>query len=210
MPRKDELKDLIDLNQRRLHSLRKQRAIKGLNTEPEIVIQIEDLEAELKQFQAELDELQSKSSTPVTAKEVKKPSTEHKKLSQKRVGSADFWTKLAAIGTVIGVIVALIFGVLQVIEPNQEGSSVFTYQVRVEAIGTNETIPNATVTIEVGGQAPLDNVTDSNGVARIFISATHAGKPARLIVEAEGYRRYRQEMDLVEEVLPDIVRLEPS
>ena len=86
----------------------------------------------------------------------------------------------------------------------------FTYPVRVQEKGTGRNIPNAKVIIEVAGQAPLDEITDTNGFTRIFIDASYVGRPARLSVEANGYELYRQEIDLREDILPDIIQLEPK
>lgn len=88
--------------------------------------------------------------------------------------------------------------------------TVFNYQVRVQAEDTGDYVQNAKVTIEVGTKAPLDSITDSNGLARIFISYSYAGQPGRLIVEATGYVRYEQYIDLTEDALPDVVQLEPK
>jgi hypothetical protein len=85
----------------------------------------------------------------------------------------------------------------------------FDYQVRVQAKDTGEYIQGAVVTIEVEGQAPLDGITDSNGLARIIVSSSCVGKPGRLIVEAAGYKRYMQNIDLTIGTLPDVVQLEP-
>jgi hypothetical protein len=84
----------------------------------------------------------------------------------------------------------------------------FSYQVRVQVKDTGEYVPNAKVTVEVGGKAPLDDITDVNGIARIFVSTSHAGQPATLIVETDGYEKYRQHIDLIEGTLPDVVFLE--
>jgi hypothetical protein len=80
--------------------------------------------------------------------------------------------------------------------------------VRVQAGDTGYTIQEALVTIEVEGQAPLDGITDSNGVARIFISSPHAGQPGFLIIEAKEYKRYTQNIDLIVDTLPDVILLE--
>ncbi len=86
----------------------------------------------------------------------------------------------------------------------------FSYQVRVQVQDTGDYVPNARVTIEVGGKAPLDDITDVNGIARIFVSTSHAGQPATLIVETDGCEKYRQHIDLIEGTLPDVVFLERS
>jgi WD40 repeat protein len=59
MSRHDEIDKLIELHQRRLHKLREQRAALGLHTPPHILTEIEDVEAEVAQLHAELNELTS-------------------------------------------------------------------------------------------------------------------------------------------------------
>ena len=75
---------------------------------------------------------------------------------------------------------------------------------------SSEGISGAQVTLEVGGKAPLDGITDSNGLVRIFVSASHAGQPGRLIVEADEYIKHRQEIDITEGALPKDILLEPE
>lgn len=88
----------------------------------------------------------------------------------------------------------------------------FDYQVRVERIeneNRNEPIRNAEVIIEIGGFAPKNDTTDVNGLARIFIDASRAGKPGRLIINADGYEQYIENIDLTLNSLPDVVLLKP-
>ena len=66
----------------------------------------------------------------------------------------------------------------------------FSYQVRVQLEDGGAYISNAKVTLEVSGQAPLDSITDANGLARIFVGVSHVGKPGMLIVEATGYETF--------------------
>jgi uncharacterized protein YraI len=86
----------------------------------------------------------------------------------------------------------------------------FSYPVRVEAKETGKDVRNAEVRIEVAGKADLCGVTDSNGVARIFIESSYAGQPGFLIVEATGYVRHEQHIDLIVGALPYVVQLEKS
>jgi len=83
------------------------------------------------------------------------------------------------------------------------------YQVRVEVKGTGDYVPDAMVSIEVIGRAPLEVTTDSNGFARLMIPAALAGQPGHLIVEATGYRIHRQNIDLIADALPVTIQLEP-
>lgn len=87
-------------------------------------------------------------------------------------------------------------------------STSFDYQVRVQAKDSGEDIAGAQVTIEVGGQSPLNVITDSEGVARISVQDNYAGKPGVVLVEATGYKSYRLNIDLVKDALPQVVQLE--
>lgn len=57
LPRKS-VEKLIEISLRRLQKLKEQQALKGLNSPPELLIEIEDLEAKLEQLQAELQQVQ--------------------------------------------------------------------------------------------------------------------------------------------------------
>lgn len=50
----EDLQQLIHRKQRRLQKLKEAQAVKGPNTDPEILIEIEDLAAELDELQAQL------------------------------------------------------------------------------------------------------------------------------------------------------------
>jgi tetratricopeptide (TPR) repeat protein len=55
MTHKDEIRNLIRINHRRLQILREQQALQGINTPPEIRLEIEDIEAKLEELQTELE-----------------------------------------------------------------------------------------------------------------------------------------------------------
>jgi len=116
----------------------------------------------------------------------------------------------------VPIIVAII-GLIGIIIPlltngdNQSSppaSQTFDYPVRVQEKDSEGTIPNARVILEVASKAPLDEITDSNGFARIRIESSYVGKPGKIIVEATGYKKYTQNIDLNKDTLPDIIRLE--
>lgn len=60
MSRKDNIRNLITEHQRRLQKLKEQWARLGVNTPPEILIEIEDIEARIEQLQRELEEVSKK------------------------------------------------------------------------------------------------------------------------------------------------------
>jgi hypothetical protein len=91
-----------------------------------------------------------------------------------------------------------------------QSSPFFQYSLEVEVKETGEAISNARVVIEVSSNAPIDVLTDSNGFARVFIDENRAGEPGRLIVQADGYEKYVQYIDLNPKALPKTVQLEPQ
>jgi len=58
MSNQDDIKRLVMNYQRRLQKLKEVQALQGINTAPDILIEIEDIEAELDKFQAALKALQ--------------------------------------------------------------------------------------------------------------------------------------------------------
>jgi hypothetical protein len=90
-------------------------------------------------------------------------------------------------------------------------SAAFDYQVRVIDENTTQPISSALVILEVGGDvAPLDEYTDSNGLARFFVSSALAEERGRLRVERDGYDSYVKNMDVTPDALPEEVMLYPS
>jgi hypothetical protein len=89
-------------------------------------------------------------------------------------------------------------------------TATFEYQVRVQDGLSSQPIQNAEVIIEGSGFAPRNDLTDVNGVAIVRIDVSHVGELGRLIVEAQGYPRHVENINLLENELPDVVALEPQ
>jgi hypothetical protein len=68
MSDQDDLKKLIHRSTRRLQQLKEQRALKGIDTEPHIIIEIEDLEVEIANLQTQLQQLIESSAQSSPAK----------------------------------------------------------------------------------------------------------------------------------------------
>lgn len=143
--------------------------------------------------------------------QTKKEQPKAKKQKSGKAWLSEVWW-VPIVVALIGLIGILTPTFIEYIEktPTPQLDSDFDYSFRVQDRETGEPIPNAQVTIEVIGQAPLDEVTDSNGFARIFVDTSRVGQPSRLIVQVAGYRRYTQNIDLKQDRLPDIVQLEPE
>lgn len=119
--------------------------------------------------------------------------------------SSNPWPLILTIALLIIVLSAGLITAVILLQPHS-----FDYQARIET-KTGAPILYATVRLEIGGgKAPLDSVSDSAGLARIFIDASYAGKPGRLIVEATGYKKYTQNIDLTEGDLPKVIQLDPN
>lgn len=122
--------------------------------------------------------------------------------------------KAAFITGVFAVIVAFISVVADVISEGDGPTPTppqpyFAYQVRVRSNSGGQAISNAKVTIEVPGMTPVDELSDSNGLAVISILATHEDGAGKLIVEAAGFDIFRQNITLRRDLPPEEVMLSP-
>lgn len=77
MPTKDQIKKLIFNHNRRLQKLKEQQALEGPSVDPKILIQIEDIEAEIENLQADLAELDetAEESPPLNFSDLEQPQT---------------------------------------------------------------------------------------------------------------------------------------
>ena len=57
MARQDDIKRLLSVNNRRLQLLKEQKATHGVSVQPQIIIEIENIEADIEELEAELKEL---------------------------------------------------------------------------------------------------------------------------------------------------------
>jgi len=85
----------------------------------------------------------------------------------------------------------------------------FSYIVKIADKSTGQDISAAEVTVEVSGYAPVNSITDSDGYARILIGSLLLGRPATLVVEAEGYIVHSKHIDLIQDMLPGLVMIDP-
>jgi hypothetical protein len=121
-----------------------------------------------------------------------------------------FW--LPIILAIIALVSTLAVPFISTIMSNRASAATttnsFVYQVRVETKTGNQ-LPNAQVILEIAGKAPLDSVSDTNGLAQIFVETSYVGKPGKLIVKIAGYKSHTQFINLIESALPQVVQLDP-
>ena len=121
--------------------------------------------------------------------------------------------KIGALSAIAVVIVTGVFALLQnppkpVPAVTVTSPSNFSYVIRVQSKKTGQPISNSDVLIEVIGQAPLHQATDSNGYARVLIEGKRVGQPAKLSIQATGYSLFTQNIDLRQDTLPDVIQLD--
>lgn len=120
-------------------------------------------------------------------------------------GYRKLWVKIvfaliASVGTITAAFISI------GIKNGNENS--FSYPVRVQDKATGQAIERASVVIYVPGKAPLDEITDTNGFTRIFIPVSYANQPSKLMVEASGFKKHIQNLDLTGYALPKDISLE--
>jgi hypothetical protein len=64
MPTQEEIKRLIYTNSRRLQKLKEKKAARGIDVDPSVPIEIEDLQADIEHLQKELHELERAEDSP--------------------------------------------------------------------------------------------------------------------------------------------------
>ncbi len=57
MTGRNDIKKLIHINNRRIQALKEQKAMQGVSVDPKIIIEIEDIEAELEKLDVNLKEI---------------------------------------------------------------------------------------------------------------------------------------------------------
>ncbi len=115
---------------------------------------------------------------------------------------------IAFVGVIITAIAPLIFGGTK--SNSTATPTSFTYQVSVQTL-TNDPISGANIILELAnGKAPLNDFSDSTGLARIFIDTAYVEQPGRVIVKATGYKTYILNIDLTAKDLPKVIQLTPA
>jgi hypothetical protein len=85
----------------------------------------------------------------------------------------------------------------------------FTYEIEVRDTATGAAIANAVTRAEIGVRDVYQATTNANGVAQLTIAGEHLGRWAKVIVEADDYKRHSVLIHLLAENRSATVGLEP-
>ncbi len=205
----NQQRSILAMHRRRLALLELRAAREGSSVDPAVAIEIEDLKTTIQQIEQSLaGTVLHNIVTPTShMAPASLQSAPHMPTAPRQSPNSDRIPIIVAIIGLIGVVLAALIsqGTFSSRNPSQS----FFYSVRVVDKATGQQIPRAKVTIEVGGIAPLDDITDSNGYTRFDIDSSRAGKSGRVIVEAPQYQKFMQNIDLVQDALPKMIQLEP-
>lgn len=114
------------------------------------------------------------------------------------------------IGVVIGgVVVALTLSMGLLHQAGILAGNGFLYRVRVLDTYAEFGLPDAQVTLEVQGLAPLFTTTDSHGRARFAVDRSYVGQTGVLTIHVDRYEAWEQEIEVAQRGLPKIVRVRP-
>jgi len=103
-------------------------------------------------------------------------------------------------------LVWLFTGLLVSCGPTEEP---FTYEIQVRDTATGEAIANAVTRAEIGVRDVYQATTDANGIAQLNIEGEHLGDWAKIIVEADDYKRHSVLVHMLAESRAATVGLEP-
>jgi len=124
---------------------------------------------------------------------------------QLRLPMSPKW-RIAIFGAVLAITTLIVIALPRSKSPEVASS----YTLQVQSQETGEDIRNAEVRLDLAGKAPLRAITDSDGFARIPVDISYNDHRATLVVEATGYKKFRQEIDLTVNDMPHLVQLEPT
>jgi hypothetical protein len=129
-------------------------------------------------------------------------------VAQANSGRQRTWMRPVVLGLLISVVG--VFGTYLALPWSQlTPTTSFVYDVNVENADTGAVIPNAQVTLRVVGQPPITSITDDNGFASLEVGSAYVGRSGELIIEADGFERRTQNVQLEQGALPNVVLLNP-
>jgi hypothetical protein len=200
---------VLELKQRRLQKLKEEQAIKGISTSPEVLIEMEELEAEIRQLQATSHnhEFQPTVSPPVATppdrqqKALPTPPSAQPTLEEK--SGSKWWVLVVVI--LVGLAGYVLVSMWNPSPEPQPGE--FIHAIRVIS-PMGEPLPDAHVVIQPSERDHIEQWTDGEGIASFFLDGSFDGVPAMVFVVREGFRERKHEIMLHPEGY-DEIPLEP-
>ena len=110
--------------------------------------------------------------------------------------------------SIIGSVLAgAFFQSAPVLSVSQENPNNFLYVVRILDNATGKPVANIRIQIEINGEPPLSRLSDSSGIASFSLSSSIVGQSAKIMIIADGYQPYSQEIVIHRESQPNTIQL---
>jgi len=188
---------VLEFKRRRLQKLKEEQAVKGISTPPEVLIEIEILEAEIEQLRgtSRKDEPQPTISPPIATPPIKKETVEPKlppsqPTSEEKSGKK-WWILVVVI--LVGLAGYVFFSMWNPSPEPQPGEFVYSIRV-VNPMG--EPLPDAHVVIQPAERDHIEQMTNGEGLALFYLDGSFDGVPAIVFARKEGFREYEHEIML--------------
>ena len=121
-----------------------------------------------------------------------------------------FWQFIGLLGIVLFSLLGGCGGETEA-DKTDISSPAFLFTIRVQDQTTKEMLSFVQVTLEIPGDVPMVQRTDSNGIVILQIDPKHNGKVGKLIVgEGSEYRQYYANLVIKADILPLVVMLDKN
>ena len=188
---------VLEFKRRRLQKLKEEQAVKGISTPPEVLIEIEILEAEIEQLRgiSRKDEPQPTISPPTTAppikKETVKPAPPPAQPTPEEKSGNKWWILIVVI--LVGLAGYVFFSMWN--WPPEPPPGEFAYSIRV-VNPMGEPLPDAHVVIQPAERDHMEQGTNGEGLALFYLDGSFDGVPAIVFAGKEGFREREHEIML--------------
>jgi hypothetical protein len=205
----DQNKRVLELKRRRLQKLKEEQAIKGISTPPEVLIEMEELEAEIGQLQGtnQSHEPQPTVSPPIAAPPIKQetpaPTPPSAQPTPEEKSGGKWWVLIVVI--LLGLAGYIFYSMWNPSPEPQPGEFVHSIRI-VNPIG--EPLPDAHVVIQPADRNHFEQRTNGEGIASFYLDGSFDGVPAMVFVAKDGFGERNHEIMLHPEGY-DEIPLEP-
>lgn len=191
---------VLEFKRRRLQKLKEEQAVKGISTPPEVLIEIDILEAEIEQLRgtSRKEGPQPTISPPVTVPPIKKETVTPapppaQPTSQEKSGNK-WWILVVVI--LVGLAGYVFFFMWNPSPEPQPGE--FPYSIRASH-PMGEPLPDAHIVIQPAERDHLEQWTNEEGLAVFYLDGSFDGVPAIVLARKEGFGEREQEIMLYPE-----------